>query len=253
VSPILFSLLVGSVGGPFGGIAAAVAGVTFLPKSSDRAKAEILAFAGGFILASAFIEMLGESLRRSEKGPWWAAALVLGGVVAGAAVHAGVQHIWGSDGGGVGSDPDAERRQAREISLSLTVINFIEGLPIGAAFAVSERLGLLIGFLNILENATEGITIASDLAGLRPGFPRLAWLTTAPTVTLGLGAALAAWLGGISPILLVAFLSAGAGIMLHMSTGDILGDARNLNRHRMPTAGFFAGVLCSILFMQLGG
>ncbi|HET7321413.1 MAG TPA: hypothetical protein VFI96_02890, partial [Longimicrobiaceae bacterium] len=233
MSPVLYSLLVGSVGGPFGGIAAAVAGVTFLPKSSDRTKAEILSFAGGFILASAFIEMVDEALDRSRTEAWWVSALVLVALVVGAAVHSAVQRAHGSGSGAdVTSDPDAARRQAREIAVSLTVINAIEGLPIGAAFAVSERLGLLIGFLNILENATEGITIASDLAEQHPSFWRLAWLTTGPTVTLGLGAALAAWLGGISPILLVAFLAAGAGIMLHMSSGDILGDARALNDDR---------------------
>lgn len=144
-------------------------------------------------------------------------------------------------------------KQAREIALSLTLVNFIEGLPIGAAFDIGASVGALVGALMVFENFPEGLAVASNLALDKRDLPRMLLYTTAPVLTLGFGGALAAWLGGLSPILLNGFLGAGGGIMVHMVVGDILEDIHDLHGRDIPTLPFFIGVLMGTLFTALGG
>lgn len=160
MGPILWSLAVGSLGGPLGGLAAGLLATTWLQSVSDRTRAAMLSSAAGFILAVAFLELVGRA--RGKSGD---------------------------------SDQTAySGAQARKIAWSLVVVNIVEGVTLGIGFAVGQRLGLLLAAEMIFENFVEGMSVWTELAGGGHAKRKVYWMTTAPTVTLGIGGAIGAYL-----------------------------------------------------------
>lgn len=70
-------------------------------------------------------------------------------------------------------------------------------------------------------------------------------MTTAPAVTLGIGGAIGAYLGGLSPLVLTALLGAGAGIMFYVVIDDIY-DAHRLGPGPISTSPFIGGIMAGI-------
>ena len=247
MDPVLLALLVGTGGGLLGGLAAALVGVTVLPKVTQRVHGALLAFAAGFIVTVAELELLHRGLDQSQGN---ATLLVVGGFVVGALVRGATDALMGHRFRG---DVGHERRQAWRLAVSLMIVNLLEGLPLGAGFAVGTGLGVIIAVVMILENFTEGLSISVELSseadgdGARRQSAALRWLLPSlPTATLGLGAALGAWLGGLSETFLPAVLGAGAGIMLYVVADDLTYDAHRLGRGAVTTLPLLAGVVAGI-------
>lgn len=246
MNAVLWSFLVGSLGGPLGGIAAGVLATTWLRRVSDRTRGGMLSFAAGFILAVAFLELVARALKEARG---WEVAMVLVGVAAGAAVRGVVSHLF--EAGGEKSNSDGDQTaygggQARKIAWSLAVVNVVEGMTLGIGFAVGQRLGLLLAAVMIFENFMEGISVGTELARGKHRKRQVYWLTTAPTLTLGIGGALGAYLGGLSPLALTALLGAGAGIMFYVVVDDVVYDAHRLGPGAVTTLPFIVGVMAGI-------
>ncbi len=163
MDPILISFLVGTIGGALGGLLAAIAGATIMYSASRQFRAAILSFSAGFILSTAFLEMLTRALK-SLSG--WEIAAVVGGVLVGAAIRATATFITGHYLTGDLQKGEAGYRhaEARKIAYSLVIVNVVEGLTIGIAFVVGRGLGVLISFIMIFENFAEGISVSAELA-----------------------------------------------------------------------------------------
>ncbi len=72
-------------------------------------------------------------------------------------------------------------------------------------------------------------------------------LNIIPASTLGIGAALGAFLGGLTPDLLSALLGGGAGIMFYVVMDDIIYDAHKLARGPVTTGPVIAGIITGII------
>lgn len=249
MSPWLLALLVGSVGGPIGGLIAAAAGATVLRDAGKRLRGALLAFTGGFILTVAFLELIRRGMETQQR---WGLALVVGGLIIGAAVRALVTRLTGSSEQNNSDNTGGyENQQAWRIAISLAVVNLLEGLPVGAGFAVGQSVGFLIGAIMIFENFTEGLSISTELSGNNQSALKTWLMPTLPTLTLGLGAAAGAFLGGLSELILPAVLGAGAGIMLYVVADDIVYDAHRLGQGAITTVPLLLGVVVAILLVAL--
>jgi ZIP family zinc transporter len=245
---VLLALLVGSIGGPLGGLAAAISGTTILDRVPSRTRGAVLAFSGGFILAVSFLALLVRGIEATEG---WELAIVLAGLALGGGLRSLATKVIGAPHGQHG-EAAYRRKQARKIALSLAVVNLLEGIPVGVGFAVGLQLGFLIGFIMIFENFTEGLSISTELAQGRQGALKMFLLTTAPTLTLGIGGAIGAYLGGISPILQAGLFGAAAGVMLYVVIDDIVYDAHRLGRGMITGLPLLAGVILGAVFSALG-
>lgn len=247
-NPILLAFLAGIVGGPLGGLGAAIVGVTVLGRVAQSIRGAVLAFAGGFILAVAFLELIARALETSEG---WVTALVPIGLVIGIAIRAlMVKFVAGSDPSN-GDAAQYRRGQASKLSATLTAENLLEGLTIGVAFDADLALGVLIAALMTLDTFAEGLSVSSELAEGEHEAGTIFWLTIAPTPLLGVGAALGAFLGGLSPLMLAALFGAGAGIMLHAVFDDIVADAHALGSGPIVSLPLLVGITLAIVVAEL--
>lgn len=232
MNPIVAAFLAGTIGGPIGGLAAAWTGATVLRRHGNRLRGALLSFAAGFILAVAFQELLARGV---EQAKGWAVFVVVAGIAAGAAMRALVEQPFGA---------------SRRVALSLAVVNVVEGLTIGIGFAVGTGLGLLLLAVMVFENYMEGISIAAE-SERSESTGKLVLLTTAPTATLGLGAALGAYLGGLSPLVLAGLLGVAAGMMLYVVVNEVMYDAHRLGPGAVSSVPFVAGAMLGVLVAAL--
>lgn len=266
MDPIILALLIGSVGGPLGGLAAAGAGLTFLRSASNGFRGALLAFAGGVILTVAFLELMRRGLEQGKD--WVTFALVIGGLVTGAGIRGLLTRLAGSLGDDQSEGDDQSKDdnqsdeqsgdkgyaqgQARGIAISLAAVNLLEGVPVGIGFVAGNSLGFIIGAIMIFENFTEGLTISTELSESDASTGRVLFMTTVPTVTLGLGAVAGVFLGGLSPLVMAALLGAAAGIMLYVVADDIVYDAHQLGPGAITTLPLLLGVVVAAVLVRVG-
>ena len=106
-------------------------------------------------------------------------------------------------------------RRPEEWGPAEVVEGALEGLAIGAAFAIGEAaLGtfLVLGFT--LHNITEGVGIAAPVMNKNPGLKHFALLV----LLAGTPAMLGTWIGGFAfnPVLATFFLAIGVGAILRV-------------------------------------
>lgn len=285
MSPLLAAALVGFIAGPLGGAIAAALGSTALRSARDSVRAAALAFAGGFILAVAFMELI----RRGVETPGqWSIWLTLGGIALGTALRVGAARLASDHAprrAHARREPDAGRDDARRratpaaasgepasgrssgtaaadgaaparrIAVSLAVANLLEGTPVGIGFAVSPRLGLLIGGIMVVDSFAEALAVSTELAQRRrePGFWHSLLLSSGPTATLGVGALIGAAAGGLPRPALAALLGAAGGVLLYAVMDDIVFDAHKLAPGAVSTLPLLAGVMAGVALGALGG
>lgn len=199
-----------ALAGTYMGVIPMFIGLAWLPfirRLSQKRISFFLALTAGLLLfigvdsAEEALEVSAENLAGSMNG----ALLAL--VSAGCAFLA-LQYVSGRlvSTAGSGSAMGA----ALMVSVGIGLHNFGEGLALGAAISLGSAAFstyLLAGFA--MHNTTEGIAIASPLAGRSRVARRLAALG----VVAGFPAVLGAWAGGFaySPISSVVFLAVGSG------------------------------------------
>ncbi|MBI1658330.1 MAG: divalent cation transporter [Thaumarchaeota archaeon] len=199
-----------ALAGTYMGVIPVFIGLAWLPfirRLSQKRISFFLALTAGLLLfigvdsAEEALEVSAENLAGSMNG----ALLAL--VSAGCAFLA-LQYVSGRlvSTAGSGSAMGA----ALMVSVGIGLHNFGEGLALGAAISLGSAVFstyLLAGFA--MHNTTEGIAIASPLAGQGRVARRLAALG----VIAGFPAVLGAWAGGFaySPISSVVFLAVGSG------------------------------------------
>jgi zinc transporter ZupT len=139
------------------------------------------------------------------------------------------------------------------VAIGIGLLNFGEGLAIGAAFALGEAaLGtlLIVGFT--LHNTTEGLAIVAPLARERVRLGdliRLGLIGGVPTIA-------GAWLGGFvySPVWSVLFLAIGAGAIAQvvLQIGRHMSGTESVPRF-FSRAPVMAGLLAGFVIMYATG
>ncbi|HLC43176.1 MAG TPA: ZIP family metal transporter [Methylomirabilota bacterium] len=226
-----WSLLLGAVAG-----LADVAGglVVTIPKAGNRAFLKyFLAIGAGFMLATAFVRMLPESL---EKLPHAFFFVLLGYFVVHLSEHTLVPHFH------FGEEEHHEALIHPSVSFlalgGLAIHTFFDGVTIASGFIIGPALGLLLFFAVLLHKLPEGFTMASVM--LAAGHSR----TTALVAAGGLGAAT------ILGVLLTSFfsehvgyaLALSAGVTIYVAASDLIPE---VNRERGPGVAWavFGGVV----------
>ena len=233
-----------ALAGAYMGVIPVFIGLAWLPfirRLSRRQVSFFLALAAGLLLfigvdsAEEALEVSAENLAGSMNG----ALLVLAS--AGCAFLA-LQYAAGrlESPGAAAAGPAA----ALMIAVGIGLHNFGEGLALGAAMGLGSAAFstyLLAGFA--IHNTTEGIAIASPLAGRGRMVRRLAALG----MVAGFPAVLGAWTGGFaySPISAVVFLAVGSGAAFQVTVTMLRWVARGPGGVRSPyvCGGVAAGLI----------
>jgi zinc transporter, ZIP family len=244
LNPVLLALLVGSIGGPVGGLVAAIVGFTIMRHVRSSLRGATLGLVGGFILSVIFLELVARGIDDAEG---WMLILVPGGVIAGVGLRLLVLRATGASGNEDDGQPGYRRGQARKLAITLGAENMLEGLSIGVSFAVDFRLGVLVASLMIFDVFAEGLSITTELAEGDEGFGQMVLFAIAPTPLLGVGGAIGAFLGELSPVFMTGLFGAAAGIMLHAVIDDIIYDAQHLGSGAIITLPLIAGAVAGIV------
>jgi len=209
--PILLSLLLG-----FTAAAANIfGGAVIVQKNWERRYLKyFLALGAGFMLATAIVEMVPQSL---ELGGRSAAFLVLlGYLLIHFFEHTVTPHFhFGEE---THADEFMESHKSYSVLLGLTIHTFFDGIAIASGFLVSNWLGWIIFLAVFLHKIPEGFTVSSVmLAGGRSKLT--AWLAS---VVLG-----AATVAGVMTMALFrhqvgAGLPLSAGVTIYVAASDLI-------------------------------
>ena len=171
VHPILNSLLLGTTAA----VANALGGAVIVQKHWDRRFLRLfVALGAGFMLATAIVEMVPESLRVG--GPSASFFILLGYLLIHFFEHTVTRHFhFGEE---THSEEFVHAHKSYSILLGLVIHTFFDGLAITAGFLVSNWLGWLIFLAVFLHKIPEGFTVASVM--LASGRSRgAAWASSA--------------------------------------------------------------------------
>lgn len=211
MSPLVLSIVLGLVAAA----ANVLGGVAIIQRKWERRwLSYFVALGSGFMLATALVEMLPESI---ELAPKSAPLIALAGyVLIHFLEHAVVPHFH------FGEETHAEEflhtHKALSVLLALIVHTFFDGIAIASGFLVSSKLGWLIFAAILLHKLPEGFTVASII--LASGGSRLRAVLSA--VALG-----AATLAGVLTMALTKTwvhygLPLSAGVTLYVAATDLI-------------------------------
>ncbi len=228
---LLITAAAGIGGTGFGGGAACL-----LRRDSGRAVSLMLSFAAGVMTAVVCFDLLADA---AQAGLLRAVLGVLAGYGGTEALNAAVSR--------------ADRRGRSSLFLAgvvmaaaIAVHNMPEGMVIGASFsgaAGSLRAGLMMAAVIGLHNIPEGMAVGVPLisGGMRRCRAVLVCAATgAPTV---LGAAVGYFLGTLGPRALSLALSFASGAMLYVVFGELLPEAGEMWKSRLPALAAVVGMM----------
>jgi ZIP family zinc transporter len=236
IATAILGLVAGMGGTTLGGLL-----VVLLGQLSHRCLAPLLAFAGGVMLSLVVFDMAPGAVEAS--GPALAlAALLLGGLT-----------IWVSER--ILQAGERRQQRARDPLLSTGVAvgtaiglhNFAEGLAIGASTVVMVQLGITVAILITIHNVPEGMAMSVPfrLKGTRS--PAIVGFTALAGLPMGIGALLAAYLGGISRATLGVSLAFSSGAMVYVSIVELIPSSVRLSSAFGALVGFLGGVLLGLV------
>jgi zinc and cadmium transporter len=209
--PILLSLLLG-----FTAAAANIfGGAVIVQKNWERRYLKyFLALGAGFMLATAMVEMIPESLEL--RGRSAAFLVLLGYLLIHFFEHTVTPHFhFGEE---THADEFMESHKSYSVLLGLIIHTFFDGIAIASGFLVSNWLGWIIFLAVFLHKIPEGFTVSSVmLAGGRSKLT--AWLAS---VVLG-----AATVAGVMTMALFrhqvgAGLPLSAGVTIYVAASDLI-------------------------------
>ena len=185
----------------------------------------MLAFAAGFMIAVAMIDLLPEAL---ERGGHVAAAVALGGYIA---VHI-TQHVIGEHFH-FGEETHHVSEQVSITALvGLLLHTFVDGVAVASGFGVSGAIGVLVFIAVVLHKVPEGLAIASLFLAAGQGKAR-ALLAAA---SLGVATIAGLLLTDQVALLRVHGLALAAGVTLYVGMSNLVPEFRQRGGWRMPTA-----------------
>lgn len=239
MSPITISILLGLTAAG----ANALGGAIIVHRAWNRKYLQyFVALGSGFMLGTALLEMLPESIRLAGSQ---ASLLVLGGYfMVHFFEHTVTSHFH------FGEETHAEEfvqpHRGYSVLFGLMIHTFFDGIAITAGFLVSSFLGWIIFLAVILHKLPEGFTVSSVM--LASGRSRrVAWLASA---LLGL----ATLAGALTVSVFTRFSSVGlplaAGVTLYVAASDLIPEVNREPDIRKALV-VFAGVGLLLLLKSL--
>jgi ZIP family zinc transporter/zinc and cadmium transporter len=231
------SLLLGTVAA-----LADVAGGLVLVKAEgvQRYLRYFVALGAGFLMATAVLEMLPESLKLDEK---LAPVLVMAGYCA---VHFLEHTINAHFHFGEETHPGEfiSRQTSYSVLGGLGVHALFDGVAIGSGFAINSALGWLIFLAIFLHKAPEGFTMASVMMAGGSSRRTALYAAVAAATLVGVLAI------GLAPGLVRYGLPVSAGVALYVAATDLVPEVNREPGIRMALV-FFAGVAGFLLLRMM--
>jgi zinc transporter ZupT len=201
-----------------------------------------VALGAGFLMATALLEMMPESVRLS---PWLGPVLIMAGYCV---VHL-LEHTINAHfhyGEETHQDEFVSRHTGDSVLIGLSVHALFDGIAIGSGFVVSNVLGWLIFLAILLHKAPEGFTMASVM--LASGRSRRAAFGAA--VALAVATLAGVLVMELAPQWLPYGLPVSAGVALYVGASDLVPEVNREPGIRMALV-FFLGVGAFLLLRAL--
>ena len=211
-------------------------------KGVERYLRYFVALGAGFLMATAVIEMVPESLKRS---PGLGPILIMAGYCV---VHL-LEHTINAHfhfGEETHGGEFVSRHTGNSVMAGLSLHALFDGVAIGSGFLVSNWLGWLIFLAILLHKAPEGFTKASVM--LASGRSRSAALYSA--IALAAATLAGVLVIGLAPGLVLYGLPISAGVALYVGATDLVPEVNREPGIRMALV-FFAGVGGFLLLRML--
>jgi ZIP family zinc transporter/zinc and cadmium transporter len=211
-------------------------------KGVERYLRYFVALGAGFLMATAVLEMIPESLKQSQS---LAPVLIMAGYCV---VHL-LEHTINAHfhfGEETHTGEFVSRHTGNSVLAGLSVHALFDGVAIGSGFAVNSRLGWLIFLAIFLHKAPEGFTMASVM--LASGRSRAAAFYSA--VVLAAATLAGVLVIGMAPSLVLYGLPLSAGVALYVAATDLVPEVNREPGIRMALV-FFAGVVGFLLLRML--
>ncbi|HVX61042.1 MAG TPA: transporter [Pirellulales bacterium] len=194
-------------------------------------------FAAGMVFAVVAVEMLPQV--RQDASPLWISVGFTLGVIA----MLGLRWLGGEDAAGENAKDGNAGRSSVGLLGAMTVDVFVDGLLLGAGFAVGGKEGLLLASALAGELLCLGLTTSATLVQMS-GRPR--WKAIATTAAIAIPFLIGSLLGasllqGVSGNVLGAVLSFGCAALLYLVTEELLVEAHEAPHTAVAAAMFFAG------------
>jgi ZIP family zinc transporter len=234
----LFTLL-----GTFTGVVGTGAGgaLAFAFPAREGKFGQLLDFSGGLMLAIVCFDLLPEAFSLAPL------PVVLAGVAAGAGMIMLVSRLEGH----MHLAHHGLRLSALSVTLGIAVHNLPEGLAVGTALSEDFRLGLALCLAIFLHDLPEGMSVGLTLRAGGARFAEATAIAALAGLTTGIGAAIGAAAGTLTPSVSSLCLAAAAGAMLELVLGQMLPEAdRLLDAHAPRLFGIF-GVMAGMALRVL--
>jgi ZIP family zinc transporter/zinc and cadmium transporter len=229
--PILLSLLLG-----FTAAAANIFGGTVIVKKNweRRYLKYFVALGAGFMLATAMVEMIPQSLEL--RGRSAAFLVLLGYLIIHFFEHTVTPHFhFGEE---THEDEFVEAHKSYSVLIGLTIHTFFDGIAIASGFLVSNWLGWVIFLAVFLHKIPEGFTVASVmLAGGRSKLT--AWLAS---VVLGVATIAGVMTMAVFRHQVGAGLPLSAGVTIYVAASDLIPEVNREPGAKLALV-VFAGVV----------
>ena len=211
----LIGLATGVIGTGLGGVITAYSG-----KPSNKVLGAYLGFAGGIMLALAFVELMPEAI---EEGNMF---LAIVGFIVGVLLLIVMDRSFPHMHHGGGEEGDGKlMKMGYLVAFGIAIHNFPEGVALGAGWVSSSQLGLGLAIILALHNIPEGIAMAAPLAAGGVSMKRVVIMTLLAGLPVGVGALIGALIGDASPVFLSLSLGFAAGAMMYISFDELLPEA----------------------------
>jgi ZIP family zinc transporter/zinc and cadmium transporter len=210
-------------------------------KWSTSALDAMLAFAAGFMISVAMIDLLPEALSR---GGHTAAMVALGGYLA---VHI-TQHVIGTHFHFGEETHHVSEAVSVAALVGLLLHTFVDGVAVASGFGVSSAVGALVFIAVILHKVPEGLAISSLFLAAGQGKTRALLAAGA----LGLATILGLMLTDVIAPLRENGLALAAGVTLYVGMSNLVPEFRARGGWRLPVA-FLAGVAMYVVARAMTG
>jgi len=215
-------------------------------KPSERFMFNMLAFAGGVMLAISFLELIPESIALSSI---WIAIF---GVVVGSglmfAVDKAIPHIHpelcGQEHG------RNLKKTAAYLLIGIFLHNFPEGMAIAIGAVSDIKVSLVIALAIAIHNIPEGITTSAPYFHCTKKRLKSFLISSSTAIPLLVGFLLASWLYQYISLQLVGFIiGATAGLMIYITADEIIPSSCC----KLSTHTTIFSLILGILFVMLLG
>lgn len=208
---------------------------------STRALDTMLAFAAGFMISVAMIDLLPEALAR---GGHVAAVVALGGYLA---VHI-TQHVIGTHFHFGEETHQVSEAVSVAALVGLLLHTFVDGVAVASGFGIGGAVGALVFTAVILHKVPEGLAISSLFLAAGQGRVRAFLAACALGVATILGVVLTESFGALRDH----GLALSAGVTLYVGMSNLVPEFRSRGGWQLPIA-FLAGTGTYFLARTLAG